>query len=238
MSRPVRTLLAAVVLAALIVTGVAIVIPVIVRPMVIDAVRAALPFGDEPLDIDIDLNVFGLIQGTVDRIHVHGTDLASGDVQIGALDATATDVTTTGHAFRAVDATVSTVAVPTVDGDPITVREITLHGSGSSVAATARLDAGATVQLIIASFADAGVDVGGVELGDGIVSFDIFGQRAGVPIGVEDGAIVLVNPFGTGSFELVTPSADDPWRFTGVAVTPAGLEIDAEVDAARLLGQG
>jgi hypothetical protein len=218
------------------VAGVALLVPVLVRPMVIDGIRAALPFGDEPLEIDVDLNVFGLIQGSIDRIHLHGTDLASGDVRIGALDATATDVGVSGHGFSAVDGELATVAVPMLDGGSITIRAIELSGASTDLRATGHLDSTAAIQLVEASFADAGVEVGGVELGSGAVAFDIFGQRASVPIGVEDGALVLVNPFGTGSFELVAPSADDPWRFTGAAVTPDGLTIEATVDATRLLG--
>jgi hypothetical protein len=56
-----------------------------------------------------------------------------------------------------------------------------------------------------------------------------------VPIGVEDGAIVVIDPFGTGSLELVKPSETDAWRFTGVVVTPSGMTIDASLDVERLL---
>jgi len=235
MSRPVRILLAAVALAALIVTGVAILVPVMVRPMVVDAVRAALPFGDQPLDVEVDFNVFGLLQGRIDRIHLHGTDLASGDVRIGALDATATGVATTGRSFQAVDGTLAGVDVPAIDGGTISIQEISLRGASGEATATARLGATATIAFVESAFADAGFDGGRIELGNGTVSFDIFGQRATVAVGVEDGAVVLVDPFGTGSFELLGPSFDDPWRFTGAGVTPDGLEIDATVDAGRLL---
>ncbi|HEX2626475.1 MAG TPA: hypothetical protein VHL56_06180, partial [Candidatus Limnocylindrales bacterium] len=79
MSRLVRTLLAAILVAALIVTGAAIVVPIIARPMIAAAVQDASPFGDQHLDIDVDCNVFGLLQGTVDRIHVRGSDLTRGN---------------------------------------------------------------------------------------------------------------------------------------------------------------
>src|SRR6185369_9855719 len=98
MSRPVRTLLAAIVLAALIVTGVAIVAPLIARPIIVAAIQGESPFGDQHLDIDVDCNVFGLLQGSIDRVHVHGTNLKRGDVTIGALDISLTDVATSGHA--------------------------------------------------------------------------------------------------------------------------------------------
>jgi len=238
MSRPVRIVLAAVALAALIVTGVAIIVPVVARPMVVDAVRAALPFGDQSLDVEVEFSVFGLLRGTIDRIHIHGTDLASGDVRIGALDATATGVATTGRSFLSIEGTMTTVDVPTIDGTTISIQEITVGGTGGETTATAHLNAPATIEFVQSAFADAGFDGGRIEIGSGTVSFDIFGQRAQVAVGVEDGAIVLVNPFGTGSFELLAPTVDDPWSFTSAEVTPAGLTVEATVDVGRLLPPG
>jgi hypothetical protein len=235
MSRPVRTILAAIVLAALIVAGVAIVAPLVARPMIVAAIQGESPFGDGHLDIDVDCNVFGLLQGSVDRIHVRGRDLTRGDVTIGALDLTLTDVATSGHAFGGADGTLAALQVPIDDATSVTIDEVSVSGASSELAAIATLDNAAAVRLIASAFADGGVDVTDVQLANGTVAFQVFGARAEAPVGVEAGAIVLVDPFGQGSFEVVTPGSADAWQFTGAGVTPNGMTIQALVDAGRLL---
>jgi hypothetical protein len=235
MSRPVRILLAAILLAALIVGAVAIVVPLIARPMIVAAVQGASPFQSGPLDVEVDCNVFGLLTGTVDRIHVRGANLRRGDATIEALDITLTDVATSGRRFRTVDGTLASTRVTLAGGSGLTIDQVRLARSSSNMTAVATLDVAAAARLIEAAFAEAGVDVSGVELGAGTVAFQIFGTRAEVPIGVEDGAIVLIDPFGTGPFEIVTPGENDGWRFTGVVVSGAGMTIDAALDVERLL---
>jgi hypothetical protein len=235
MSRPVRTLLAAIVLAALIVTSVAIVVPLIARPMIVAAVQGASPFGDQHLDIEVECNVFALVQGTVDRIHVHGTDLRRGDATVGALDLTFTDVATSGHAFGGAAGTLATIQIPIDDATGLSVDDVHLDGASTNLAAVATLDRAAAIRLVESALAEGGVDVSGVELGNGTVAFQVFGTRAEVPVGVENGALVLVDPFGQGSFEILTPSSKDGWRFTGAGVTPSAMTIEASLDADKLL---
>lgn len=235
MSRPVRTILAAIVLAALIVTGVAIVVPFIARPMIVAAVQDASPFGDQHLDIDVDCNVFGILQGTVDRIHVHATDLQRGDATIGALDVTLTDVATSGRSFGGSTGTLAAIQVPIDEASSLSIDEVELAGASAKLSAVATLDRGAAVRLIESAFAEGGVDVTGVELGNGTIAFQIFGTRAEVPLGVDNGSVVIVDPFGQGDFELVTPGRNDGWQFTGAGVTPNGMTIEASLDVAKLL---
>jgi hypothetical protein len=235
MSRPVRTLLAAVLLAALIVAGVAIVVPLIARPVIVAAVQSTSPFGPQPLDIEVDCNVFGLLTGTVDRIRVRGANLQRGDVKVGALDVTLTDAATSGHAFESVDGTLALIQVPIDDATALTIDEVRIARSSLDMTAVATLDRASKILLIDVAFAEGGIDVSGIELGAGTVAFQVFGTRAEVPLGVEDGAIVVVDPFGTGSLEVVRPGENDGWRFTGVVVTPGGLTVDASLDVERLL---
>lgn len=242
MSRPVRTLVAAIVLAALIVAGVAIAVPLIARPILVAAVQDASPFSDQALDVEVDCNVFGLLTGTVDRIHVRGSDLrrgnaSRGSLRVGALDVTLVDVATSGGAFRHVSGTLAVIDIPLDDGTSLTVDQVSLDGPSADTTAVATLDHAAAIQLIESALAGGGPDIGDVQLGSGTVAFEVFGTKAEVPIGVENGAIVLVNPFGTGSYAVLTPAAGDPWRFTGVSVTPGGMTIDASVDAGRLLAR-
>ena len=238
MSRPVRTLLAAILLAVVIVAGVAIVVPLVARPMIATAVQAASPFGDQVLEVEVDSNVFGLLTGTVDRIRVRGADLRRGDVTVAKLDVTLTDVATSGRAFRTVDGTLALIDVPIDGADPITIDDVKLDRSSTDMSAVATLGHEAAIRLVQSAFVDAGMEVTDIQLGTGSITLDVFGARVEVPIGVEGGAIVLVDPFGTGAFEVVTPGEGDAWQFTGVAVTPGGMTIDARVDVERLLAPG
>lgn len=230
-----RTLVAAVLVAVLIVAGVAVAVPLIARPIIVAAVQGASPFGDQPLQVDVDCNVFGLLTGTVDRIHVRGENLERGDATVGALDISLTDVATSGRAFSDMSGTLAAISFPIDDATGLTIDTVRLDGSSADATASASLDRAATLRLIEYALADGGIDVGGVDLGAGTVIFQVFGTRAEVPLGVEDGGIVLVDPFGTGSFEVLAASPDDPWRFTGAVVTPSGLTIDATIDVERLL---
>jgi hypothetical protein len=235
MSRPVRTLLAAILLAALIVTGVAIAVPLIARPMIVAAVQAQSPFGDQHLDIDVECNVFSLLLGTVDRIHVRGTGLRRGDALIGAVDVTATDVSTSGGSFQGSSGKIAAVRIRLDDATELTIDSLRLSGPSSDLSGVVELDAGETQRLIQFAFDDGGVDVSGIELSDGLVGFEIFGTRTRVAIGVEDGAFVLVDPFGQGNFAIVGPHPGDGWEITNAGVSPVGLRLDVSIDGAKLL---
>lgn len=237
MSRLVRTILAAIVLAALIVTGVAIAVPLIARPLIVAAVQAESPFGDQHLDIDVDCNVFGLLRGTVDRIHVHGTDLKRGNATIGALDVTLTDVATSGRAFGGASGTLASIQIPFGEATTLSMSQVVLHGASTNLSAVATLDRAEAVRLVESALAEGGVDVKGVELGNGTVAFQVFGARAEVPVGVENGALVLVDPFGKGSFDIVTPGSADAWRLTGAGVSPNGMTIEARLAVTRILAK-
>ena len=215
-----------------------VVVPMVVRPIVIDAVRAASPFGAAPLDVEVDLNALGLLRGKVDRIHVHGAKLVTGDTTIGALDLTVTGVSTTDRGFEAITGRLSTLSVPWVEGSTITIDGIDLVGQSGAVVASATLDAKAGVALVGAAFGDAGVPVDDIELADGGVTLVVLGHQVELALEVQDGALVLPDVLGGGPVTLLEPGPDDPWRLTGVSVTAAGMVIEGVLDAQRVLAGG
>ncbi|GEM_PF-6458058 len=232
------TLLALVGLGAVVVY----VLPALVGPMVVTAVRDALPFGDQPLQIDPTVTGAGLLGGAVDEIRVRGTSLAvtgrNAGVTIGKLDVTVHHVSIGDHAFDAVSGGLDDVAFTMSNGVPVTISRIDLTGGSTAVTGEAQFDPNQAITFITRSFADAGIQVDGVQLEDGDVALMVFGQRVAFAIGVQDGALVVPDALGAGPITLLAPGPDDQWRLTGASVTPGGLDIDAVVNAATLLAGG
>ena len=221
-------LLAALAVAAL------VIVPIVARPIVADTVRAALPFGDQPLDVQVDLDPIGLLLGTIERIHVTGTALRAEGAVIGELDMTVTDVSTTDRRFRTASGRLRDVELPFVQSTTLAIDSIELDGPYGDVAAVALLDVRGGLAIVGSAFADAGVAVEELELIDGGVAFSVLGQRVEVPLAVDQGALVLPDVLG-GPLVVVEPGPDDPWRVTGVRVRPSGFEIDVQLEPEELL---
>ena len=225
----VLVLLAALVVAAL------VIVPVVARPIVADTVREALPFGDQPVDIEVELNPLGLLAGTIDRIHVTGAALRVEGAVVGELDMTVTDVSTVNRRFRTASGRLRDVQLPFVQSETLTITSIELDGPYGDVAAVALLDVRASLAMIGNAFADAGLAIEGLELIDGGVAFVVLDQRVEVPLAVDAGALVLPEVLG-GPLVVVEPGPDDPWRLTGVRVTTSGFEVDVQLEPEGMLG--
>jgi hypothetical protein len=121
------------------------------------------------------------------------------------------------------------------DGTPLTIESVVVSGPSSDVTAVAHLDRAATLAFIAWVFADAGLAVEDVGLEDGGISVRLFEQQVTLPIGAQDGSLVIPDVLGAGLFELVVPLPEDPWRITGASVNGNGMDIQASVDANGLL---
>ena len=222
-------LLAVLVLAAL------VIVPIVARPIVADAVREALPFGKQPYDVEVELNPVSLLLGTIDRIHVTGTDLKAEGATIGNLDMTVTDVSTVEHTFRTIDGQLDFVELPFVESSSLAITSIELDGPYGDVDAVARFDVRASLALVGNAFAEAGIAVDGLELVEGGVALDVLGQHASVELAVDAGALVLSDVAGAGPLVVVEPGPDDPWRLTGIRASPSGFELDVALEPEGVL---
>jgi hypothetical protein len=210
-------------------------VPSVVGPMVASSVRAASPFGDQPLDVQVDVDAIGLIRGFVREIHVSGSKLELDGATIESLDLRVRAVGIGDHAFAETLGGLDGIAIPTGDGSIISVARVTLSGPSMALIAEATMERAAAVAFIQHQCDVQGVAVSDLQLTAGGVSFVIFEQRVDVPIGVQDGALVIPDMLGAGPLELLAPLPDDPWRITGVAVTTNGIDIVASVDVGGLL---
>ena len=236
MSRPMRGFLAfTVLLLAALAVAAYVAVPMIVRPMVVDAVREASPFVDQEIDVEVDIDPLNLMLGTVDRIRITGAGLQAEGADIAGLDVTLTDVVTGDRSFRTISGRLTGVALPFAQGTTLVIGAIELSGRTGDVDALARLDARATLALVGNAFADAGLAVDSLELVDGGVAFVLFNERVVVPVGADGGAMVIPDVAG-GQLVVVEPGPDDPWRIAGVAVTPTGMEVHVSLDSGEALG--
>lgn len=222
-------------IAVVIALVVAFLVPTFVAPMVAAAVRDASAFGDQPLDVEVDVDAIGLLRGFVSEIRISGTDLEDQDVRIGDLAITVHGLRLDDRSFSAIEGGLQTVAVPLGGAEPLLVDRISLSGVSDTVNATVQLDHDAALAFLNRSFADQGVDVRDLELIDGGVSVVIFEQRVPLAFAVADGALVIADLLGTGPMELLAPLPDDPWHIIGVTATLGGMEIVASVDADGVL---
>ena len=214
-----------------------VVVPMIVRPMVVDAVREASPFGDAPLEVEVDIDPVSLLLGSIDRVRVTGSNLQAEGADIAGIDLTLTDVSTSTRTFRSLTGRLSGVVLPFVQSTELFVGTIELSGSSGDLEAVARLDLRSALALIGNAFADAGIAVDSLELTDGGVAMVLFNQRVEVPVGADAGALVLPNVLG-GPLVIVQPGPDDRWRITGAAVTPAGMDVHISLEPDEVAGRG
>jgi len=219
----------------LIVLAVAFALPAVVAPMVATAVRSASPFGDQPLDVQVDVNPIGLIRGFVGEIRISGTNLTRDDISIGSLSVTVSNVGIGDHAFTEISGGLVGVTIPLDVTTSLVVRDVALSGSSAALVATAHLDRAAAIAFVERSFTDQGIAVSEVELVAGGVSLVLFEQRVAVAIGVQDGTLVVPDMLGAGTFEILAPQPGDSWRLTGVAITPDGMDLIAAIDPDGLL---
>lgn len=214
-----------------------VVVPMLVRPMVVDTVRAVLPFDDQPIEVEVEINPMSLLLGSIDRIHVTGSDLSAEGADIAGLELTLTHVLTGDRTFERLTGRLTGVALPFVQRETLVIDTIELSGQSGDVSAVARLDLRAALALVGNAFADAGIAVDSLELVDGGVAFALFDQRVVVPVGVDTGALLIPDVAG-GQLVIIEPGPDDPWRITGVGVTPSGMEVHVSFEPGGVPGDG
>lgn len=218
-------------IAALIAIGATLLVPPLVGSIVAASVRDASPFGDQALEVEVDIDALDLVRGLVSEIRISGTDLAADGVEIGSLEVTVRRVGIGARDFKALDGRLSDVRVPLDIGPSVPVGRIKLSGPSTDVRATATLDAASAAELVRTALSDVGIAVDGVELIDGGVAVSILGRQADVGIAVVDGALVVPAFLGATSVSIISPKSGDPWRITAFSASPAGFDIEASVDA-------
>jgi hypothetical protein len=210
--------------------------PLVARPLVADAVRAASPFGSAPLEVDVTADAIGLLQGRIDSVHLTGSDLTSERAPIGRLDITADNVGIIDRTFASMSGSLESVIMTRADGSSVQLARVDLSGPSDRLEATARIDRDAALAIVGQALASAGLPADGAELIDGGVRLSVLGQRTDVAIGVVDGAVSIAGSIaGGGSIVVFGPEAGDPWQITGVSASPNGLQVHALIDLGPLL---
>jgi hypothetical protein len=231
-----RSLLGFIVFTAVFIAVLALVlVPIVVPPLVTAAVRGALPFGDAPLDILVDVDGLALARGTIAEIRVAGGDLVAGPARVSSLRLQLDDVRLDRQGFGAIDGAVSGVFLTLADGTPLAIDSIQLSGPSSDVRAVARISPESALRLAQERLGGAGVEALRLELVDGGVELELLGQQVRAALRVEGGSLVMASSFGGGAIVLFGPEAGDPWQLVSADVSPSGVVLVAAVDAAAVL---
>jgi hypothetical protein len=210
--------------------------PMVARPLIADAVRAVSPFGTEPLEVDVEVSAPGLLRGTIDSIHVTGTNLSSQRLRVGRLDMTARDVGVIDHSFASMTGSLDAVMLLRGDGTLLQARQVHVEGPSDELEATTDVPPDASLQLVREAFEGAGLPAGNLALVDGGVRVTILGQRTVVALGAANGAVTAAGSIaGGGSIVIFGPEPGDPWRVTGVSVSPNGMQVQARIELTGLL---
>jgi hypothetical protein len=208
--------------------GIAFVLaPLVVRPLVVEGVRAASPFGSERLDVEVSLDTLNLLRGEVDGVHLTGSNLETSEATIGSLDLTLTDLSIADHAFASIVGSLRSVVMRRPDGTSIDVDRIDLSGPSQAVDLTASVTRDAALTLVRGALADSGLPVDRVELIDGGVRLEVLGQPSDVAIGVVDGSVTMAGALAGGAIVLFGPAVGDAWDITGISASPYGLRVQA-----------
>jgi hypothetical protein len=231
----VRTFLGWLLLVAILGTIAFVAAPLVARPLIVQSVRAALPFGADPLEADVSVDTLRLLQGSIDVIHVTGSHLETATATIGSLDVTATDVSIVDHGFASVSGTLEAVELHRAAQPALPIDRITLSGASNAVEADALLGKEPIVGIVQSALADSGLPVEGVELTNGGLRLTVLGQPTEVAVGVVDGAVTLAGSVAAGSIVLFRPEAGEAWRITAVSTSPSGMDVHAVLDLGRLL---
>jgi hypothetical protein len=231
-----RSFLGWVVLVAVFAAAAYLLAPIVARPLVADAVRAASPFASDPLEVDVDADPVGLLRGQVGSIHVTGSKLTSGRLDVGRLEVTVCEVGILDRSFGSMSGTLDAVTLRRAAGTDIRAAEVHLSGPSDAMDATASVGRDAAVALVRRAIEAAGLPADDLELIDGGVRMSVLGQRTDVALGAANGAVTIAGSVaGGGSIVVFGPEPGDPWRITGVSVAPSGLEVHAAIDLGTVL---
>jgi len=230
-----RSLIGWLLLVAILGTIAYVAAPVVAQPLIAQSVRAALPFGADPLEVDASVDTFHLLTGSIDTIHVTGSGLETTSASIGGLDVTVHDISIGSHGFASMAGTLDAVVLHRPSGVDLAIDRITLSGASSAVEADALLGKASVIDLVKTALAGSGLPVGAVALTAGGLRVTVLGQPTTVAVGVADGAVTLAGSVAGGSIALFRPEAGDGWRITGVSTSPSGMDVHAVLDLDRLL---
>jgi hypothetical protein len=236
MAALVRSLLGFLVATAIVIAVLAVtVVPVVARPLVAAAVRDALPFGDQPVEIEVDVDPLGLLTGSVASVRVRGSGLEARGARIDRLDVTFGQISIFDRSFAAVHGGLEGVTLPLDGGASARLASVTLSGTSAQVDALASLDSASAAAIVRSALADQGIGVAKVSLVDSGIEVEIAGLTVSAPLAIDSGRLVVVPVGGLPRVVLIGPGESSGWHLTTVTVRPNEMRIEAALDPARVL---
>jgi hypothetical protein len=210
-------------LAALVIVAANVVAPALVSA----TVRGSSFFHGQPVSVEVQTSLAGLLRGEVDRISITGGPLREGSATVGLVQIAVTDVGILNHAFGAVDGTLEGVVVDTAEGIPLRFEQVTLSGSSGSMTAVGRISAADLEAALLPHLG--GVQATRVSVSNGRIDVEIAGRTAEGRLLVVGRTVVLDAGPLLGQLTILEAPADGSWRVTAIGLDAAGAVITAAI---------
>jgi hypothetical protein len=178
-----------------------------------------------------------LLVGHADTVRIRSNDIAVNGLRASTLDLRFGKVDLFSRSIGTVDGTLTGVQTEAADGEPLTIDAVTLTGSATATQATMKLSLAQAQSLAATQLAARGLPGTVALAAPDKVTITALGHSEQARLVVSDGSLIVVPATaGSTAIPLITPSASNPFRVTGVAVAPTGLTLTGTVDVAGLLG--
>lgn len=209
------------------------VLPLAGPGLVSAVIRGTPPLAGQDVTVSTKVDAAGILRGEIGRIAVAGE-------RIGIDSGTAEDVSVSieglsvvDRSFENLDGRATTVVMSQPDGTSIELHDVRMSGNSEALDATGRIPADEAIRLLTVRFAFGGTPVDAIRLEPGLIVVTIAGQEVQGRLSIV-GEAVMLTP--TGGLPPVTVLADvvEPWRIIDLEITPAGINVQAELRGARL----
>jgi hypothetical protein len=227
----VRFLIFATALAAVVVF---VIVPLVGGPIVSSMLRQA---GLDGQGVNVSLDLLGpsILSGRAESVRVTAENVNVPHGTVGQMDLTLKDVSVSSRDFTSVSGTLHDVRLTAPDGSPVVVDTVNVSGPATRARASGMMNAADARHLVQTIATKAGLSADAVQLGNGQVSIKSGTKTTQARLRVAGRALVLDQ--GGNSTVLVAPAPSEHWELEGVTVTPAGIQVDLNVDAQALASE-
>jgi hypothetical protein len=228
-----RGLLGFLILVALLIGVMAFAVLPVAGPGLVSAViRGTPPLGGQNVTVSTQVDATRLLRGEITRIDVSGQRISVDSASANGVTLSIDGLSVVDRSFANLDGQAASVAISQPDGTFVALDDVRVYGSSETIDAVGLIAPGEVTRLLTERLAAAGMAVDALRLESGVVVVTIAGQDIESRLSVSGDSVVLT-PDG-GLPVTVAAGVVEPWRLTGLDVSPAGVKVQAELTGARL----
>lgn len=185
------------------------------------------------VEVSVNLLGPGILSGHAESVRLTGDNVNVPHGVVGHLDLTLGDVSLAERTFSTVSGRLTNVTLNGPAGAIVVIDSVQLEGPANRARAIANVSAAEASKVVKSVATTAGVPVDSVQLKDGSLTIESHGMRTDAVLRVAGAALVL-DRAGATSAVLLAPAPSEDWQLQSITVTPGGIRLGLNVDAARL----